>query len=276
MELNLLKQQLDDANSTLLRITDNYGVGNESISPQTFVSVLTTLNQRSRAVINKLLDDNPVHVKARRLEEYDLGDSGDLVNWMDMGKTHGFKVVGSSSSNYELAEFLLSIKEDMTQCGIALKTANATLSGYIMNPDGLSKFSGVTAVNSDRIKTLLDEFKKHFDGTEGLDRHLLRELYPSYKGYNKTSSHIVSLTEEFDDAGIEDMKRQLDALDDTLKNLIETIKAHSLGKEAAKRIGSTVYNLADWVAIYSMYLAKLISLEKAHRDNVSVIIERSH
>lgn len=275
MELKQLRKELDGARDALLRATDNYGVGNESISPTTFISLLKDLTAKSKRVINYLTDHEPVEVVKSGEENYDIGTASKIVNWVDMSKTIGFKVVGSSSGNYDLAEFLLSLVDEMHDCETALKAANTVFSGYVTTPEKLEKFSGDSVPTLAKVKDTLKEFGEHFKGQEGLDRNLLKELYPSYKGFSETSKWLVKLTTEFDTVKTVNIKTQMDTLDDTLDKLITTARNNKLGKDAAKKIGTTLYNLADWVALYSLFLAKLVSLEKAHRDNVGVIVERS-
>lgn len=275
MHLEQLRADLDSALESLLYATNNYGVGNESISPKTFIELLNKLTVRSKAVLTYLTEHDPVEVVESKTNDYDLGNSSKVVNWIDMGKTRGFKAEGCSVSNADLSEFLLTLTDDMLNCQTALVAANALFSDYIANPSALNKFTGDSIPKLDRVKDTLKEFGNYFNGKEGLDRNLLSELYPSYRGFHVVSSQLVKLTSKFNAVRTHDLKSKMDDLDETLDILIKTIRDNQIGKDAAQRIGVTVYNLADWTALYSMYLAKLVSLERAHRDNVGVITERA-
>lgn len=272
--LNGLLEEREAAYKQLHYHTQSLGGGLQSISPSLFLDTLSGLVAKTQGILDYLLNNNPTEVVTTNIKDYVDPKAVAGVKWSRMDEVVGFKPGGLSSRIDQFVEFLTGNSDDMAGCQTALRAANKTFSGYISDPASLNKFDGIGVPTITSLDELVKSFGNYFTDRQGIDRNAMSSLYPNLNEYHQASQRLAILTKTFGSVTTADIKKDMDRLNETLGYLREAIKSNPISKNVALDIGNIVYTLADWVALFSIFVTRLVSTNKAHLDNGKVLLEQ--
>jgi hypothetical protein len=277
MQLAQCLKELDEQKITFDAATNNYGMGNESINLKSFVAHLTALTQKSRNVINMLLDtddhsEGSSTVSATIASQYRLSDEAAKVNWIVMGEKIGFKAVGQSTFTSALLDLMSANMDEVESCRVAIVNTNRELGNFILDPELINRFSPDRSMRIESAKKFTKDFSAMWKGVAGIDRDAMSSIYRSYRQFEACSEMLNVLTVKFDKSSVASIHGDMKVLDDTLDRLLAKLAdGDECNTSSARKLGDLIYNLAEWVSISALFITKMVAINKAHLDNVGRI-----
>ncbi|AFI55347.1 hypothetical protein TSMG0064 [Halocynthia phage JM-2012] len=244
-------------------------VGIEAINPKSFLRQLKRMSDKSSALVDKLLSRSEVAIEYTGKSVYAL-DSKVLKSPFTTTSSNIIYVpVGFTGKMNDFVEFLFAHQDDMFRTGSVLNTANGIFSQYASKPDDLMKVDAKSIPELQTLKEIPSQFHDFFVGQEGNDRAVMLDVYRSYGDFNNVTEYLEKLTKKFSNIKLSEIRKSVNDFYETLDYITTQIDDGNVevSKQTAKKIGSLIYNLADWVAVYSLYLTKLLSVVNAHKDS---------
>lgn len=243
--------------------------GLEAIDPKIFLSQLQKLTSNSTKLVKYILSTRDVTIKYIPSVTFNLNKQVLKTPYATSARNVLFIPISFVGHISTFAEFLTSYKTMMLTTNQALVDANKVFSEYIVEPKNLSKLDPKRVPSLEKVKSLPKEFGEFFTGKDGNDRAVMEEIYQSYSNFNLASETISKLTETFNNVKLSDIKKNIDSFYETLSLINSKLVSGEtmISKPTAKAIGGLIYNIADWVSLYSLYLTKLNALSIAHHDN---------
>lgn len=243
-------------------------VGIEAIDPKSFLKQLKRMTEKSSYLVKKILGTADVQIEAVPKRDFALTSNVLKKPFTIVGDNVVYIPVGFVGQLSEFIKFLFENKDNMKRTNTVLNDANGIFSLYLSKPNELMNVDAKSIPNMVGVDKLPNEFREFFLGQEGNDRAPMHEVYKSYSDYNVVSEYLEKLTRFFSKVSLDEVNQSVDDFFETLNMLTTYIDEGTaeVSKQTAKAIGDLIYRLADWVAIYSLYLTKLISVTNAHRD----------
>lgn len=243
--------------------------GLEAIDPKTFLQHLRKLTERSTFIVKHILNERNVQIEFTPAHTFSLDKRVLKTPFTRTGRNTVYVPMGFEGMVSEFMDFLYTNREGMLQTEQALIDANTVFAEYVHNPELLSKLDPRRVPSLEKAGDLPKEFGEFFGGMEGADRAALEDVYKSYSDFAYTSQMIEKLTKEFMNIKLDDVKSRIDDFFQTLDLITSKLDKGEteVTKPTAKAIGNLIYHMADWVAIYSLYLTKLYSVIKSHNDS---------
>lgn len=242
--------------------------GLEAIDPKAFLKHLLKLTEKSGALVKFILNNKDVTIDYININDFKLDPKVLATPYTRSSNNIVFIPPGLVKLQSEFCEFLIANKKAMLETDSVLLDANTIFSEYTSKPEDLMKIDIKRIPQLENIGELPKEFGKFFSGSSDSDRMIMSSVYRSYTDYNLVSEQLSNLTKEFSNISLKDIKVRVDDVFSTLDYISDQIESKNIdvAKPTAKALGGLIYNLADWVATYSLYLTKLSSASIAHQD----------
>lgn len=242
--------------------------GTEAISIKSLRGHIQDMTSKSRELL--LFLSNLTGAKVTELYPLDYRLNKDVLNgrYALVADKVVYKPVGFSGEILEFLTYLDSKSETMIECQDSVRAAKRIFASYINNPAELTKVTTGKLPALVKTKDMLEEMSEFFEGKEGLDREGFGVLYRRFADFNKSTDVLIDLSKKFKDASVTKMKTEADELYEILDRLDKVIdeEAIRLSPSAAKAIAAVIYNIADWLGVYSLFITKLIAVAHSHRD----------
>ena len=272
--INEIRELLTEAKlevSILGSATQQYEAGLELIDAKVFLSVLRNIGDKSHKVLQFIANQRNVTVGFITEQEFHLSRSVLAEPYSKVGANLVYQPLNFSGNINDFADFLKENKKDMLMTRKALADANVVIAEYINNPKELGRIDVRRVPQLENIKELPAEFKEFFSGVDGVDRETMDVIYSSYSEFGSASQTISRLTKDMQDVDLKSIKRTVNDLYETIDVLMDIITKQNIqvSKPVAKGLGSLIYNLADWTAMYSLYISKLVSVSKSHKNTAN-------
>ena len=242
---------------------------NELIDGKVFLNALKAIGGKSRKLLKFIMAQRSVTVEYVPQTECHLDKRVLQKPYTRVGRNVIFMPETFQGSISEFLDFLQANMKDMMAVHDALRDANRVFSEYITNPKDLNKMDTKRVPQLERMTTLPKEFAEWFGGAEGVDRAEMDSLYSSYADFGSSSTSIDTITKKFQDVELKLVKRAINDLYETIDIITNKITKDGVevSKKVAQSIGNLIYNLADWTAMYSLYISKVVAVSKSHRDS---------
>lgn len=263
-ELGELKHDLAILESFCIQTS----AGLEAIDPKTFLNHLRKLTERSTLIVKHILNERNVQIEFTPAHTFTLDKRVLKTPFTKVGRNSVYVPLGFEGSISDFLEFLFANREGMLQTEQALIDANTVFAEYVQSPELLSKLDPRRVPVLEKLDNLPKEFAEFFNGVEGADRLAFEDAYKSYGDFSKASQLIEKLTKDFMNIKLNDVKGRVEDFYQTLELITAKLDKGEteVTKPTAKAIGNLIYHMADWVAVYSLYLTKLFSVVKSHHD----------
>lgn len=256
---------------TGLRVSPETQVGTEMISFQ----ALRTHFEKANNIALKVLGyfANPEDYRIVSLSLRDITLNKNLVNdgYIALKDIEVFKASGFIGNVRPFVGLLEKNTEQVKSINPGLVLFEKTLGEFVMNPETLSKtFTGLHGSKLPSGTKFLDELRDYFVGKSGIDTAPLKALYRNLGEVIDSGKILLELTQKFNSENVRDIKDRGDNLYRTLDYMEDALadKNLEMSDDWRKAIGKELYTITEWLAIYSLYLTKLIAVSVAHRDSV--------
>lgn len=253
-----------------LKILESYCIvtdaGLEAIDPKVFMQGLSKLTTRSRAVLRYVLNKGNVTIEKKDPKAFALSKKVLKTPYIKTGRNVIYVPLNFNGLAISLVELLNEQKDSMLLTDKALLDANAIFAGYINNPQDLNKLDVRTVPKLDSIKDTTKTLSNLFNGEDGKDQLTMADVYRSYSEFNTVSTNLVKLSDTFNKVDLKAVEQRVDEFYETLDIIYKKLDDEQLAvsKPVAKSIGNLIYNLADWTALYAMYITKLEAFIHSH------------
>lgn len=241
--------------------------GLEMLDARTFLGALKRIGERSRKVLAFLMNQRNVTVQYIPTTECALNRSVLKHPYTKVGPNVIYIPISFEGQISEFLDFLRDNERDMVNLQKSLEQANTVFSQYIAKPEELGKLDPKLIPKLDRVGNLTREFGEWFGGADGNDRARFEDVYQSYADFASASDSIERLTKTFQEVDIKSIRNSVNDLYDTIDILMKRITEGdvNVSKPVAQSIGGLIYSMADWVAVYSIYISKLVAVGKSHK-----------
>lgn len=242
--------------------------GLEAIDPKVFMNALKALGERSKKVLKFVMNMRAVTVEYIPAHECKLNAKVLKVPFTQTGRNVVFQPEGFSGQIAEFLDFLKENEKDMLDVQKALNDANKVFAEYISNPEDLNRMDVKRVPQLEKISDIPSQFGEFFEGADGVDRVEMDAIYGSYADFGSASITLDAVTKKFRSVELKKVKGSINDLYETIDILMKGVErgTWTINKTVAKSIGGLIYNLADWCAVYSLYLSKLVAVSNSHRD----------
>lgn len=247
-------------------------VGTEAISHQMLNRHFDRLNVVSKKVINYIGNNSNAKVVNISLRDVTLNKN---LNDVPYTTVRGVEVYKASAFIGQVTPFLTLLKKhvvDMKLVDTSLVSLEATISRFIMDPEDLTKvFTGLKPVKLKSGSKVVEDIGDYFIGREGIDTTQLGKVYGSMKHLHTAGTLSIALSEEFNGDDVQTLADRGDTLYKTLEYVEEALadKQLKMTDDWRHAIGEQLFIVTEWLAIYSLYLAKLVAVTHAHCDTVT-------
>lgn len=253
-----------------LKILESYCItteaGLEAIDPKVFMQGLNKLTARSRAVLHYVLNKGNVTIERKELKSFVLSKKVLKTPYIKTSRNIIYVPLNFNNLAIKLVELFNEQKDSMLLTDKALIDANAIFAGYINSPQDLNKLDVRTVPKLETITEVSKSLGELFNGEDGKDQLPMADVYRSYSEFNAVSDNLVKLSDAFNTVDLKGLEQRVDEFYETLDIIYKKLDDEqlSVSKPVAKSIGNLIYNLADWTALYAMYITKLDALIRSH------------
>lgn len=269
-----MKTQLENARE-LLAIAKSSSladsVGNEAISYASIANQYIKVKAIAKRITDGLAIKDDYKVVSISMRDVTLSSNVTEAGYAAIRNIDVFKAVSFSGGTLAFLTMLDKLIPSIQNVDAMLIDLEANLGRFINSPEDLTKpctkLKALKLPNADKV---LDEFSDYFLGKGGVDYTKVSKIYPNLKSISESSSLCISLTEEFNGNAVQTVLDRADTLSKTIQYLEDAMDDANLEmtKDWRKEIGNKLYMATTWMAIYSLYLTKLIAVTVAHRDTV--------
>ena len=267
MNIDLKMKELAHDHAILTSFCTQTSAGLEAIDSKSFIRHLRKLTQKCESIIRHILTNGTVSIELTSRDTFSLKKDVLKKPFTIVGKNTIYIPMGFEGKLSGFIGLLEDHKDNMLLTQQALTDANIVFSEYASKPEELMKLDPKRVPVLESVSDIPLEFGKYFRGETGSDRAEMMVVYNSYSDYNVVSDGLVSLSVVFANVDLKDISASVDDFYETLDIITKRIGTDtSVSKPTARAIGDLIYKLADWVALYSLYLTKLSSSIHAHKD----------
>lgn len=151
------------------------------------------------------------------------------------------------------------------------KTLSIWITNLLTNPQEMAKLTPKNILRFNHPDDVIKDFKPLFMAKEGVDVGNFGLLFKRNQDVTTVLEHLEKLTLIFNKKNYTRFNEQLEGVVKLIDELIENTKrdpeTYPMSKPVAQEFAVTIYNLAQLVNCYSLYLTKLLATITAMRDN---------
>lgn len=243
-------------------------VGNEAIDPKVFLLHLRKITEKSTIIVKKLLENSNVAIEYTPKSNYALNQKVLKTPFLKACRNTIYVPLNFKGTMSEFTKLMKMHKKDILHTQQCLLDANAVFSQYLTNPSLLAKLDPKSLPKLPSLKELPKDFAEFFKGKEGVDMLVMEEVYLSYNDFNTVTEDLESLSKDLQNIQLKEIKKKVDDFYDTLDMLMSKLDNGeiSVSKPVAKSMGELIYQMADWMAIFSLYITKMAATTRSHQD----------
>lgn len=248
-------------------------VGLEMVDIRRGYDYLKSLVTKSRAFVAGLKEQNEeLHVPLIFKREMKLLTQVSGQNYMTLRPIELYKPLGMSVSFLTMTDVFLKYaqlfdnieKEQFTNL-------SRWISNLLTNPQDMAKLAPKSVMQIDPPDDIIKDFKRCFEGKDGVDRDSFGALFARLNDVNEVCGRIEKLTTIFNKKNYTRFNEHLEGVIKLVDELVESSKREPenfpVSKPVAEAFATSIYNLAQLVNCYSLYLTKLLAVITALKDN---------
>lgn len=272
--MHAIKNELASMKATqeLIRLEANSPeVGLEAISAINLKKHLTTLVGNLRDLKKLTISIVTFADKPMKSNAFALKAGVRNAKFQAISKFTVFKPMGFKGYMLDLVTDLDINVAKLKGISDGIDMTSIAVAGYISDPESLSKLntsdSEVCGFNPTEASEAIGLF---FQGAEGVDRDKLIELYKRLKDFDHAGDLLIAVNNTINkDEVYKTLKERADKLYEIIEHLESTFTENvTVSKSTALYLSAVIYNLADGLAYYSLYRAKLQATTTAVADSV--------
>jgi hypothetical protein len=248
-------------------------VGLEMVDIRRGYDYLKSLVTKSREFVAGLKEQNEeLHVPLIFKREMKLLTTVAGQNYMALRPIELYKPLGLNVTFLALTDVLVKYMPVFDKLEEEQFSAlSKWITNLLTNPMEMAKLAPKSVLQIDSPDDIIKDFKQCFGGKDGVDRESFGALFGRVNDVSTVCDRVEKLTAVFNKKNYRRFNEHLEGVIKLVDELVESSKrdpeAFPVSKPVAEVFARTIYNLAQLVNCYSLYLTKLLALITALKDS---------